>query len=111
GAAEQQQLLRQRGLARVGVRDDGEGTALLHLLRDTLRYGHLGRSPVEKGANYSGRDAARRALPRACGSSTVKRVLPPAAARGASPWAHVVNSPSRWRERPSPACWAPVPPP
>ena len=33
-AAEQQQLLGQRGLARVGVRDDGEGAATRSLLGD-----------------------------------------------------------------------------
>ena len=35
GATEQQQLFSQRGLARVGVGDDGEGTAPLRLVGDT----------------------------------------------------------------------------
>ncbi len=36
GAAEQQQLLGQRGLAGVGVRDDGEGTSTPDLVRNFL---------------------------------------------------------------------------
>ena len=43
GAAEQQQLLGERGLARVGVGDDGEGAALFDVAQEFGREGRGGQ--------------------------------------------------------------------
>src|SRR5690606_25511262 len=63
GASEQQQLFGQRGLARIRVGNNGEGTPLAHL-QGTLRIGHLGPFSRRKPRIIAGEARATRpALP------------------------------------------------